>query len=139
MQAGADTVVTLSVNPIFSASGGGAVHAEAAELNEGKPIIHVRIEHSHLHAGLIQAYADRVRRAFDWLSREAQSSAYVLFTVHSQPIGEQNEACFLGGQLDRAYLSGFLLSYFNNLPVFRHKNFVFQLVFPYIIPDFFTF
>lgn len=85
LRAGADTVVTLSVNPIHSPIGGGAVHAEVAALNRGKPVRHIPIERYHLDPGFVQAYADRVRRAYDWLPREARSSAYVLFTVHSLP------------------------------------------------------
>ncbi|MEC1178385.1 ferrochelatase [Metasolibacillus meyeri] len=86
VQAGAGTIVTLSVNPILSVSGGGAVHTEVAELVKGSNIRHIAIDNWHLDEGIINVYAERVRRAFNWLPVEAQESAYVLFTAHSQPI-----------------------------------------------------
>lgn len=86
VQAGAKTIVTLSVNPILSVSGGGAVHAEVAELASGSDIRHIAIDNWHLDEGIIGVYAERVRRAFEWLPAEAQKSAYILFTAHSQPI-----------------------------------------------------
>lgn len=86
VQAGAKTIVTLSVNPILSVSGGGAVHAEVAELASGSDIRHIAIDNWHLDEGIIGVYAERVRRAFEWLPVEAQKSAYILFTAHSQPI-----------------------------------------------------
>lgn len=86
MQAGAKTIVTLSVNPILSVSGGGAVHAKVAELASGSDIRHIAIDNWHLDEGIISVYAERVRRAFEWLPVEAQKSAYILFTAHSQPI-----------------------------------------------------
>ncbi|KYG89877.1 hypothetical protein A0U40_09135 [[Bacillus] sp. KCTC 13219] len=86
VQAGAETIVTLSVNPILSVSGGGAVHTEVAELVKGSDIRHIAIDNWHLDEGIVNVYAERVRRAFDWLPIEAQKSAYVLFTAHSQPL-----------------------------------------------------
>ncbi|WPK13132.1 ferrochelatase [Lysinibacillus louembei] len=86
VQAGAKTIVTLSVNPILSVGGGGAVHAEVAELASGSDIRHIAIDNWHLDEGIISVYAERVRRAFEWLPAEAQKSAYILFTAHSQPI-----------------------------------------------------
>lgn len=78
VQAGAETIVTLSVNPILSVSGGGAVHTEVAELVKGSDIRHIAIDNWHLDEGIVNVYAERVRRAFDWLPIEAQKSAYVL-------------------------------------------------------------
>ena len=90
--AGATKIVTLSVNPILSASGGGAVHTEIAALNEGNSMEHIAIDDYHLDEGIVTIYADRVTRAFNWLSKEAQQQSYVLFTVHSQPVDpERNE------------------------------------------------
>ena len=86
VESGANTIMTLAINPILSATGGGAVHAEVAELNKEQAIQHIVIDDYHLDEGIVSVYADRVRRAFDWLSIEAQKSAYVLFTVHSQPL-----------------------------------------------------
>ncbi|MCT6924406.1 ferrochelatase [Metasolibacillus sp.] len=86
VQAGAKTIVTLSVNPILSVGGGGAVHAEVAELASGSDIRHIAIDNWHLDEGIISVYAERVRRAFEWLPAEAQKSAYILFTAYSQPI-----------------------------------------------------
>lgn len=93
VQAGADTIVTLAVNPILSVTGGGVIHTEIAELNKNSSIKHIAIDDYHLDEGIVSVYADRVSRAFNWLSKEAQKSAYVLFTVHSQKLDpERNES-----------------------------------------------
>lgn len=83
---GVTTVVTLPINPIFSASGGGAVHAETAALLEGETIQHIAITDWHQDEGIVDVYAERVSRAIKWLPVDAQQNAQVLFTVHSQPI-----------------------------------------------------
>lgn len=92
VEAGATTIVTLAVNPILSATGGGAVHTEVAALNENESIQHIAINDYHLDEGIVAAYADRVERAFNWLSVAAQPSSYVLFTVHSQPLDAERNA-----------------------------------------------
>jgi len=89
IQMGATTIVTLSVNPILSVNGGGAVHTEISQLVKGKDVRHIAIDNWYLDEGIVSVYADRVRRAFEWLPVAAQKSAYVLFTVHSQPINEE--------------------------------------------------
>ena len=95
VETGASKIVTLAINPILSATGGGAVHAEVAELNKEQAIQHIVIDDYHLDEGIVSVYADRVRRAFDWLSIEAQNSAYVLFTVHSQPLDPDRNAPYV--------------------------------------------
>ena len=95
VQAGADTIVTLAVNPISSSTGGGAVHTEVKELNEGQAIKHIVIDDYHLDEGIVSVYADRVGRAFDWLSTEARKTAYVLFTAHSQPLDPERNAPYV--------------------------------------------
>ena len=93
--AGAKTLVTLSVNPVASANGGGAVHTEVAELVKDSGIHHIAIDDFHLDSGIVELYADRVNRAYSWLPREAQKSAYVLFTVHSQPLDAERNAPYV--------------------------------------------
>lgn len=92
VQARADTIVTLAINPIMSVTGGGAVHTEIKGLIKDHKIKHIVIDNYHLDEGIVSVYADRVRRAMNWLSAEAQKTAYVLFTVHSQPLdSERND------------------------------------------------
>lgn len=89
---GVTTVVTLPINAIFSASGGGAVHKEVAELVAEQDVKHIAITDWHTDEGIVSVYAERVTRAFNWLPTAAQRDAHVLFTVHSQPIDpERNE------------------------------------------------
>lgn len=95
VESGAKTVVTLAINPILSATGGGAVHAEVEELNKEHTIKHIVIDDYHLDEGIVSVYADRVRRAFNWLPVEAQKSSYVLFTVHSQPLDAERNAPYV--------------------------------------------
>lgn len=89
---GVTTFVTLPINAIFSASGGGAVHKEVAELVADKEVKHIAVTDWHTDAGIVDVYAERVKRAFNWLPNTAKGKAHVLFTVHSQPIDpERNE------------------------------------------------
>ena len=83
---GVTTIVTLPINPVFSASGGGAVHAETAALLEGKNIKHIAVTDWNTDEGIVAVYAERVGRALKWLPVAAQQNAHVLFTVHSQPV-----------------------------------------------------
>lgn len=92
---GATKIITMPINPILSASGGGAVHTEVAALNEGASIPHIAMTNYHLDEALVEVFADRVKRAFDWLSKEGQKNAYVLFTVHSQPINPEVNATYV--------------------------------------------
>lgn len=94
--AGATKIVTLSVNPIFSPTGGGAVHTEVATLNEGQSIPHIMINDFHLDHRIVSLYADRVKRAFEWLPSVTHEQAHVLFTVHSQAINENRNASYVG-------------------------------------------
>lgn len=82
---GATTIVTLPINPIHSASGGGSVHAEVAALLEGSGISQVALNEWHVNEGIVAVYAKRVKRAVEWLPVAAQATTHVLFTVHSQP------------------------------------------------------
>ena len=95
VQAGASTIVTLAINPILSSTGGGAVHAEVADLNQQQPIKHIAIDDYHLDEELVSVYADRLGRAHNWLSQQAQKSSYVLFTVHSQPLDPERNAPYV--------------------------------------------
>lgn len=83
---GVTTIVTLPINPVFSASGGGSVHAETAALLEGKNIMHIPVTDWHTDEGIVAVYAERVGRALKWLPVAVQDDAHVLFTVHSQPV-----------------------------------------------------
>ena len=83
---GVTTIVTLPINPVFSASGGGAVHAETAALLEGKNIKHIAVTDWNTDEGIVAVYTERVGRALKWLPVAAQQNAHVLFTVHSQPV-----------------------------------------------------
>ncbi|QEY21124.1 ferrochelatase [Psychrobacillus sp. AK 1817] len=85
---GVDTVVTFSVNPIFSLSGAGVYQKEVEDFlnrsGENKKLIHIKKWNTH--PAIISVYADRVRRAYKWLPAHVQDDAFVLFTVHSQPL-----------------------------------------------------
>jgi protoporphyrin/coproporphyrin ferrochelatase len=92
LREGATTVVTLPINAISSASGGGAVHTEVAALLEGLSVRHIALDSWHTDENIVAVYAERVGRAFKWLPVAAQNGAHVLFTVHSQPVDpERNE------------------------------------------------
>lgn len=95
VEAGATKIVTLAINPILSATGGGAVHTEVATLNAGSSIQHLVIDEYHLEPGIVDAYADRVQRAINWLPVETQQSSHVLFTVHSQSLDEERNAPYV--------------------------------------------
>jgi protoporphyrin/coproporphyrin ferrochelatase len=89
---GVTTFVTLPINAVFSASGGGAIHADTALLLAGKDVQHVAITNWNTDEGIVGVYAERVGRALKWLPVASQDNAQVLFTVHSQPIDpERNE------------------------------------------------
>lgn len=93
LREGATTIVTLPINAINSTSGGGSVHAEVATLLKGQNVRHIALDNWHTDENIVTVYADRVRRAFNWLPVAAQSNAHVLFTVHSQPVNpERNES-----------------------------------------------
>ncbi|MER1985933.1 MAG: ferrochelatase [Solibacillus sp.] len=92
---GATTVVTLPINPIHSASGGGSVHAETAALLEGTVIEHIVLNNWHVNEGVVAVYAKRVKRAVEWLPVAAQGDAHVLFTVHSQPEDPERNAPYV--------------------------------------------
>lgn len=95
VEAGATTIVTLPINPILSATGGGAIHTEIAELNKEQAIQHIRIDNYHQDEGVVAVFADRVKRAFDWLPVESQAASHVLFTVHSQPLDEERNTPYV--------------------------------------------
>lgn len=92
---GAMAVVTLPINPIHSASGGGSVHSETAALLEGTDIEHIALNNWHVNEGVVAVYAKRVKRAVEWLPVAAQSGAHVLFTVHSQPYDPARNAPYV--------------------------------------------
>lgn len=93
---GATTIVTLPINPIFSPSGAGTFHAEAAQLIAGKNIQHIEIKGWNTHSAIVDIYADRVSRAYNWLPAESRKNAYVYFTVHSQPIKPEGNEPYVG-------------------------------------------
>lgn len=83
---GATKIVTLPVNPIFSPSGAGAFHEEVAGLVAGTNIEHIAVKGWNTHDAIVDVFADRVLRAYNWLPAESRNDAFVFFTVHSQPI-----------------------------------------------------
>lgn len=89
---GATTIVSLPINPVFSPSGAGAFHAEVAQLLEGTTIQQIEVKNWNTHPAIVDIYADRVLRAYNWLSAESRKDAYVFFTVHSQPIKPEGNA-----------------------------------------------
>ena len=92
---GATKFVTLPINPIFSEVGGGSVHREVTELVADKNINVITINDWHTNLNIVNVYADRVRRAYNWLSAAVRNDAYVLFTVHSQPIDAQRNTPYV--------------------------------------------
>lgn len=95
LEAGADIIVTLPINPISSSTGGGAIHQEIRTLNEERAIQHIAIDTYHVDEGIVAAFADRVRRAFNWLPVQVQQESQVLFTVHSQLVDEERNAPYV--------------------------------------------
>ncbi len=83
-----ETIVTFSVNPIFSPTGAGVYQKEVEDIlaksGVNKELIHIK--NWNTHPAIISVYGDRVRRAFRWLPAHVQENAFVLFTVHSQPL-----------------------------------------------------
>lgn len=94
-QVGATTIVTLPINAIHSVSGGGSVHSEVTALLENSDIKHIALNNWHVDDNIVAVYAERVKRAFDWLPKEAQGQAHVLFTVHSQPEDPERNAPYI--------------------------------------------
>lgn len=92
---GVNTLITLPINAIFSASGGGAVHQEVADLIIDKQLLHIPIKDWHTNEGIVNVYADRVSRAFNWLPVAAQQHAHLLFTVHSQPLDPERNTIYV--------------------------------------------
>ena len=95
VEEGVTTVVTLPINPIYSKTGSGALHEEVTSLLEGKQIKVIQLNSWHTHPAIVLVYAERVRRAFDWLPAKAQESSYVLFTVHSQPVDPERNKLYV--------------------------------------------
>ena len=95
LREGATTIVTLPINAISSASGGGAVHAEVAALLEGQNVRHIALDNWHTDENIVAVYSDRVSRAFSWLPITDQKDSHVLFTVHSQPIDPEKNAAYV--------------------------------------------
>lgn len=83
---GVTKFVALPINPIHSKTGSGAFHEELNTLLEGKDVEIIHINNWYNNPTIVELYAERVRRAFNWLSTNARENAYVLFTVHSQPV-----------------------------------------------------
>ena len=92
---GCTTIVTLPINPIFSATGAGAFHEEVAQLLEGKDVELVQVKDWNTHEDIVNVYADRVSRAYNWLSADVREDAYVFFTVHSQPINPEGNVPYV--------------------------------------------
>lgn len=92
---GATTIVTLPINPIHSASGGGSVHTETAALLEGTEIEQIALNEWHDNEGVVAVFAKRVKRAVEWLPVAAQENTHVLFTVHSQPEDPERNAPYV--------------------------------------------
>ena len=92
---GVTTIVTLSINPIFSATGGGAVHQEVADLVAQNNIKHIAITDWHTDEEIVNVYTERVTRALHWLPLAAQDNAHILFTVHSQPIDPERNLIYV--------------------------------------------
>lgn len=85
---GIDTFVTLSVNPIFSPTGAGVYRKEVEDflIESGQKHKLIHIKDWNTHPAIISVYADRLKRAFTWLPAHVRKDAFVLFTVHSQPV-----------------------------------------------------
>lgn len=92
---GAEIIITLPINAIHSVSGGGSVHADVAEFLQQTDVQHIALNNWHLNENIVDVYADRVRRAMNWLPADAQKNAHVLFTVHSQPIDEERNTPYI--------------------------------------------
>lgn len=92
---GVTTVVTLPINPIYSKTGSGAFHDQVVSLLEGKQIKVFQLNSWNTHPAIVRVYAERVRRAFNWLPAKVQTSSYVLFTVHSQPVEPERNKLYV--------------------------------------------
>lgn len=88
LEDGVDTFVTFSVNPIFSPTGAGVYQKEVEEFltksGQKRELIHIKDWNTH--PAIISVYGDRLKRAFKWLPAHVREDAFVLFTVHSQPL-----------------------------------------------------
>lgn len=91
---GVTKIIVLPINPIFSQSGSGAVHAQVDTIVNGAvPVVH--LNDWHLHPAIIALYANRVRRANNWLPQAAQQKAITFFTAHSQPLDTERNAPYI--------------------------------------------
>ena len=88
LEDGMETFVTFSVNPIFSPTGAGVYQKEVenflAKSGQKHELIHIK--NWNTHPSIISVYGDRLKRAFKWLPAHVREDAFVLFTVHSQPL-----------------------------------------------------
>lgn len=84
---GVKKIITFPIKPLYSKMGirfyQNQVRKTLEELQMEVPIMD--IEHWHMNEGFIDVIASRVKTAYEWLPRDVQNNAYVLFTAHSQP------------------------------------------------------
>jgi ferrochelatase len=71
-----------------------------AEIGAGAPEIH-KLRVFHNHPNFIEAFADRVRAAFEQVPSERRAAAQLLFTAHSIPISMAESSPYVG-QLEDA-------------------------------------
>lgn len=88
---GCTELLTLTVNPIYSASGGGSFHEEVAEKVTDMPVI--PLKNYYEAASIVEMYARRVKAAYDFLPREATKK--VFYTVHSQIVDPERNAPYV--------------------------------------------
>lgn len=81
---GCTSFVTVTVNPIFSASGGGSFHEEVASKITNYPV--TALKNYYAAPQIVDVFAKRVKRAHDFLPRDSKKK--VFFTVHSQIVDE---------------------------------------------------
>lgn len=76
---GCTELLTLTVNPIYSASGGGSFHEEVAEKVTDMPV--TPLKNYYEAASIVEIYARRVKAAYDFLPREAKKKYFIPYIV----------------------------------------------------------
>lgn len=90
-QDGCTRLATVTVNPIYSASGGGSFHEEVAEKVTDLPVS--ALKNYYEAESIVAVYARRVQQAVAFLPRDAKKK--VFYTVHSQIVDPERNTPYV--------------------------------------------
>ncbi len=88
---GCTRLATVTVNPIYSASGGGSFHEEVAQKVTDLPVS--ALKNYYAADSIVAVYARRVKQAVAFLPRDAKKK--VFYTVHSQIVDPERNTPYV--------------------------------------------